>query len=272
MSRFNVTKQEDSILKRMFLRSHTAVIGFSMVKMQSNGFTLTMAPAINEVYKDDEEGKKEAFKRTQNFFNTNTIPFSFIAGLTYALEKEKKEKGTVDGNTIENIKAALMGPTAGMFDSIWFNAIRVIAGGIGIGLCAQGNILGTILFILLFAATQCIAKYYGTYLGYTVGTSFIDKIFNSGLISALTKSASVMGLMMIGYMIATLVNVPIALTFTFGENMVSVAEILDSIFPGILGLGLTFLLMNRIKKGMRPPVLILIIFVVSLVGAFFGIF
>ena len=114
-----------------------------MVKMEANGFTTTMQPAIKSIYKDDPEGKKEAYLRHQNFFNTNAVPFAFIAGLSYALEKEKKEKGVIDGATINSIKVGLMGPTAGMFDSLFFNGLRIIAAGIGIGFNSQGNIWHT---------------------------------------------------------------------------------------------------------------------------------
>lgn len=58
------------------------------------------------------------------------------------MEKEHKEKNSIDGQTIESIKAALMGPTAGMFDSLFFNCLRIIAAGIGIGLCAEGSNFG----------------------------------------------------------------------------------------------------------------------------------
>ena len=53
-----------------------------------------------------------------------------------------------------------MGPTAGMFDSLFFNCLRIIAAGIGIGLCAEGSILGTLIFILLYGVTQSIVKYF----------------------------------------------------------------------------------------------------------------
>ena len=111
---------------------HLVFTSFNMVKMEANGFTITMAPAIESIYKDDMEGKREAYLRHQNFFNTHAVPFSFIAGLAYAMEKEHKEKNSIDGQTIESIKAALMGPTAGMFDSLFFNCLRIIAAGIGI--------------------------------------------------------------------------------------------------------------------------------------------
>ena len=87
-----LTPEEKKVLKSMFFRSHLVFTSFNMVKMEANGFTITMAPAIESIYKDDMEGKREAYLRHQNFFNTHAVPFSFIAGLAYAMEKENKEK------------------------------------------------------------------------------------------------------------------------------------------------------------------------------------
>jgi PTS system mannose-specific IID component len=87
------------------------------------------------------------------------------------LEKQNKENPDFDPEVINSVKASLMGPTAGMFDSLFFNGIRVIAGGIGIGLGSTGNILGALLFILLYGVTQSIAKYYLLNAGYKYGTS-----------------------------------------------------------------------------------------------------
>lgn len=267
-----VTKEEKKILRSIFLRSHLVFQGFNMTKMEANAFTMTMAPAIEEIYKDDPEGKKEAYLRHQGFFNTHAVPFSFIAGLSYAMEKEKEEKGSMDGQTIGSIKAALMGPTAGMFDSLFFNCLRIIAAGVGMGLCAQGNILGVLIFILLYGVSQSVLKYFFVIWGYTFGTSFIDRIFKSGLMASLTKAASILGLMMVGCMCAAMVNVPINFTLNVGETSVVIQEVLDSIFPGLLGVGLLFLLMHFIKKGIRPTQLIVGILVISLFGAFIGIF
>lgn len=80
-----------------------------------------------------------------------------IAGITYALEKQKKTSGGVDDDVIENIKVALMGPTAGIGDAFFFNCLRVIAAGIAIGLCAQANFLGVILFVLIYGFSQFAA-------------------------------------------------------------------------------------------------------------------
>jgi len=268
----SINEKERKILKSMFLRSHTVFATFTMTKMEANGFTITMSPAIEEIYKDDEEGKKEAYLRHQNFFNTHAVPFSFIAGLSYAMEKEHKEKGSIDGKTIESVKAALMGPTAGMFDSLFFNCLRIIAAGIGIGLCSQGNFLGSILFILIYGVSQSIAKYVLINLGYTLGTNFIDTMFKSGLIASLTKASSVLGLTMVGAMSASMINVPLNLTLNIGQTSVVVQDVINAIFPGLLGVLLLFLLMRMIKKGYRPTQLIGGILVLALFGAFLGIF
>lgn len=264
--------EEKKVLNSMFWRSHLVFINFNMVKMEANGFTLTMTPAIESIYKDDPEGKKEAYLRHQNFFNTHAVPFSFIAGLSYAMEKEHHDNGSVDGQTIESIKASLMGPTAGMFDSLFFNCLRIIAAGIGIGLCAEGSILGTIIFILIYGVSQSVVKYFFVNAGYVYGTSFIDAVFSSGLMSALTKAASVLGLMMVGAMTAQMVNVPLNLTLNIGQTSVVVQDVVNQIFPGLLGVLLLFFLVRLIKKGARPTQLIIGIFVFALVGAFIHIF
>lgn len=272
MSKVELNKDEKKVLRSMFFRSHLTFLSFNMAKMEANGFSVTMAPALESIYKDDQEGKKEAIMRHQNFFNTHAVPFSFIAGLTYSMEKEHKEKDSIDGQTIDSIKTSLMGPTAGMFDALFFNCLRVIAAGIGIGLCAQGNILGTLIFILLYGVSQSVLKYILLNLGYSFGTSFIDTVFKSGLMQALTKAASVLGLMMVGTMVATTVRVPLALSFEMQGASVVINDIINSIFPGLLGVVLLFTLKGLIKKGVRPAQLIIGILVFALAGAFIGIF
>ena len=214
-----VSAEENKILKKMFWNSHLVFSNFNMTKMEANGFTMTMAPAVESIYGDDIEGKKAAYARHQSFFNTHAVAFNFIAGLCYALEKDCHD-GKVPGETIDAIKASLMGPTAGMFDSIFFNCLRVIGAGIAIGLCSQGNILGTFIFILLYGISQSLLKWVLLKLGYTLGTSFIDTVFNSGLMSVATRCASILGLMMVGAMTATTVGFPLNWTLNIGETSI----------------------------------------------------
>ena len=89
---------------------------------------------------------------------------------------------------------------------------------------------------------------------------------------ALTKAASIMGITMVGAMVASSVKVKLAWTITIGEASVVVLDILDSIIPGILSIVLVFALMKLIKKGYKPITLVFGILVISIVLAFFGIF
>jgi len=268
-----LTAEEKAILKKMGYLSHMTFINFNMVKMEANCFTMTMAPAIESIYGDDMEEKKAAYSRHQNFFNTHAVPLAFIAGLAYAMEKERKETGAIDTATIESIKAALMGPTAGMFDSLFFNCLRVIGAGIGMGLCAQGNFLGSLIFILFYGVPQSVCKFLFVKWGYTYGTSFIDMVFASGLMQALTKAASVLGLTVIGALIPSNIGVtcPISFTTATGAEIV-IQNYLDMILPKMIPVLLTFAAARLLgKKKVKITTLVLVVLVFSLVASAAGI-
>ena len=271
MAKNQFSDVEKRTLKSMFWRSGLVFSGFNMVKMEGNAFCTTMAPVVNELYKEPEEREK-ALKRHNGFFNTHSVPFAFIAGLTYALEREKIEKGTVDDDTIENIKVSLMGPTAGIGDAFFFNCLRIIAAGIAMGLAAQGNLLGPVIFLSVYGGFQLIARWYLMKAGYTMGTSFIDKVFSSGLLASLTKAASILGISMVGAMVAGMVNVKMAWTIHIGETSVVVLDVLNSVMPGILSIVLLFGLVALIKKGKKPITLVLAILAASVLLAMVGVF
>ena len=271
MAMFNYSEQEKKTLRKMWVNAGYVFAGFNMVKMEGNGFALTMAPVLDELYKDEQE-RKEALRRHNGFFNTHAVMFSLIAGITYALERQKMETGAVTDEVIENIKASLMGPTAGIGDAFFFNCLRVIAAGISIGICASGNFLGSILFILIYGVSQSICKYYLTRLGYTLGTGFIDSLYNSGLMTIATKCVSIVGIMMVGAMTATTVSVPLNFTIHVGGTEVIVQDLFNAIYPDILSVVMVLVIMSLIKKGKRPTMIIFSILVIGIIGAALHIF
>lgn len=266
-----LTASEKATLNKMFVLSHSVFLGFNMTTMEANGFTVTMSPAIEEIYADDSEGKREAYRRHQSFFNTHAVAFNFIAGLVYALERDLKA-GKVTPGVIDAAKVSLMGPTAGMFDSLFFNCLRVIGAGVAMGLCAQGNALGVLAFILIYGVSQSVLKFILLRLGYTLGISAIDSVFESGLMQVAAKAASILGLIMVGAMTATTVNVPLAWTLGSGDTAVVIGDLLDGIYPGILSIAIVMVCMWLTKKGVRPLQIILGIIAIALLGAFLGVF
>lgn len=200
----NLTKSipadERKMLKKAFWRSFTLYAAVSPAKQGASGFCYALMPFINKFYKNDEEGKKEALVRSMSYFNTTITCSTFIMGLVASMEKKNSEQKDFDANSINAVKSSLMGPLAGIGDSIFWGVLRVIAAGIAVGLGMTGNILAPIVFLLLFNIPSLLVKYYGTFLGYKLGSEYIQKVYASGLMNILTKAASTVGLIMVGGM------------------------------------------------------------------------
>ena len=77
------------------------------------------------------------------------------------MEEENAKSETFDTSSINNVKVGLMGPMSGIGDSFFWGTFRVIAAGIGIGLAKSGNILGAVIYFLLYTAIHFITKILG---------------------------------------------------------------------------------------------------------------
>jgi mannose/fructose/N-acetylgalactosamine-specific phosphotransferase system component IID len=252
MSRkFAISKDEKSMLNKIFWRTNCIFSSFNFVKMMGVGYAYSMMPAINMFCKTPEE-KKAALKRHVAFYNTTPYIITFPLGLSAAMEKERSEKPEkFDASSINAVKAGLMGPLAGIGDSIFWGTLRVIAAGIGIALAQQGNILGPILFLLIFNLPHYIGKYYLNYLGYTLGGKYISNAYENGSIKVITDAASILGLMMVGAMVASMVAFSTTVKFNMSGMNFILQDVLDKIFKGILPLSLTMGCFALLRKGVK---------------------
>ena len=273
----NLTKSipadERKLLRKAFWRSFTLYAAVSPAKQGASGFCYSLMPFINKFYKEDEEGKKEALSRSMSYFNT-TIPLStFIMGLVASMEKENSEKKDFDTSSINAVKSSLMGPLAGIGDSIFWGVLRVVAAGIAVGLGTAGNILAPIVFLILFNVPALLIKYYGTFLGYKLGSEYIQKVYASGLMNILTKAASIVGLIMVGGMTASMVTFQSKFELSMeGQSILNLQSMLDQIFIGIVPLGLTLLCYYLLKKkNISITVLIIGVIIFSILLSLLGI-
>ena len=76
MSKINA--HDKKVLKKMFWGSGLAFSGFNVVKMQGNGFTNTMGPALEDLFPDDAKSRGEALARANGVFNTNNTMFGLL--------------------------------------------------------------------------------------------------------------------------------------------------------------------------------------------------
>lgn len=90
---------------------------FSQEHMQTFGYLCSMLPIVDELY-DTEEEKKEALQTYTAFFNTEPQLGTVVVGVTAGLEEAKANGENIDGEMINGIRAGLMGPIAGIGDSL----------------------------------------------------------------------------------------------------------------------------------------------------------
>lgn len=269
----SIPADEKKLLRKAFWRSFTLYAAVSPAKQGASGFCYSMMPFINHFYKGDENRKKEALGRSMSYFNTTIPCATFIMGLVASMEKKNSEQQDFDASSINAVKSSLMGPLAGIGDSIFWGVLRVIAAGIAIGLGASGNVLAPVVFLLLFNVPSFLIKYYGMFLGYKLGSEYIQKVYASGLMNILTKAAGIIGLMMVGGMTASMVTFRSTFELSMkGESVLNLQSMLDSIFVGLVPLGLTLLCYYLLKKkNISITVLILGVIALSIALSFLGI-
>lgn len=252
---------EKKLLKSSYWRTYGAQASTNVVKQNGHAFLVSMIPWLDHLYGDNKEELSASMVRHNVFYNTNYTVSPFIVGLAIAMEKKRaqalKENNEFDDSLVNNMKVALQGPLAGLGDSLIFNTLRVIAAGVAIPLAAQGNLMGIFLFTLIYAGVQIVARYKLFYLGYDVGTPFIEKIVSGGLIKSVTNAASILGLMMIGALVTSNVKMSIGYKIVLGDFKLSIQEILDSIMPNLLPIGMLILTVVLLRKKVKPTVIIL---------------
>ena len=246
---------------------------YNYERMMGQAVAHVFSVLIRFLYRDNPEKCKEVMKRQSEFFNVHVEFGACIIGMSVALEEQKAKGENIPGEFITNLKTSLMGPLAGIGDSIFWGVLRVIAAGIAVGLGMAGNILAPIVFLLLFNIPSLLVKYYGTFLGYKLGSEYIQKVYASGLMNILTKAASTVGLIMVGGMTASMVTFNSTFELSMqGESILNLQSMLDQIFIGIVPLGLTLLCYYLLKKkNVSITVLIIGVIVLGIVLSLLGI-
>ena len=90
---------------------------FSQEHMQTFGYMLAMLPILQDLYDTNEE-QTEKMQTYTAFFNTEPQVGSVVVGITAGMEEARANGEPVDGETINGIRAGLMGPLAGIGDSL----------------------------------------------------------------------------------------------------------------------------------------------------------
>lgn len=263
-----ITKKD---LTKVFLRSITMEHTWNYERMMNDGYMYSMLPALRKIYPDKDEFLK-ACKRHLEFFNTTPHIITLPLGISVAMEEQRANNiETFDTASISSVKTAIMGPLAGIGDSFFWGTLRILATGVGTSLALQGNILGPILFLLIFNVPAYVLRYILVFSGYKFGTNFITTAEESGVMNLISKVAAILGLTVAGSMTAEMVSFSIPISFGTGETATTVQNVIDGIVPGLLPLLLTGLVYYLLNKKVKPLTIMFVMMIICVIGAYFGV-
>ena len=227
-----------------------------------------MVPLLKKFYGNDKEKMKAALNRHLEYNNITPFICTFLFGLTAAMEELNANSDDFDTKSISATKTGLMGPLSAIGDSIFFGCIRVIAASIGCSLALQGNPLGPILYLLIFNIPNIWARWTLVSKGYHMGVNFLTDVEKSGSMDRLFMGTSILGLMVIGAMIALNMNIPLTVSLD-GTPLI---DVINGIMPFLLNLLFFWLIYWMVKKNWNVLYIMLGIVALGILGSWIGIF
>ncbi|KKA45386.1 MULTISPECIES: PTS N-acetylgalactosamine transporter subunit IID [unclassified Salinivibrio] len=252
-----------SDINKMAWRSLLLQASFNFERMQASGWLYGLLPALKKIHTNRSDLSK-AMKGHMGFFNTHPFLVTFVMGIVLAMERSKQNV-----NSIQSTKIAVGAPLGGIGDAMFWLTLLPICGGIGADLALQGSIMGAVVFFCLFNVVHFGLRFGLAHYAYRMGVAAIP------LIKANTKkvghAASIVGMTVIGALVATYVRLSTTLEITAGDAVVKVQEgVIDKLMPAFLPLVYTLAMYALVKRGWSPIRLIVMTVILGVVGKFAG--
>ncbi|AKP34646.1 PTS system mannose/fructose/sorbose family transporter subunit IID [Yersinia aleksiciae] len=244
----------------------------SFERLASFGFCLGMMPAIKKLYSDPKQ-RAEAMRRHASFYNTEPQIGAIVNGMAVGLEEKKANGEPVDGEAINTLKVGLMGPIAGIGDSMIPGMLIPILLSIGMALAAGGSIIGPLFYIISFNAIMISGSYWLFMKGYRMGSGSVEMLVNSKS-AKLREALSLLGVFVMGGVAASYVKLETKLEFITKDGVnIHVQQMLDGIFPQLMPLlvvaGVWYFMA---KRGLSPVKAMISMLILAALGVAFGVF
>ncbi|BCL80707.1 PTS system mannose/fructose/sorbose family transporter subunit IID [Ktedonobacteria bacterium brp13] len=268
-----VTLDRSVVRKAMWRHLITLQWSWNYERMQALGYAYSMLPVIDAVYPDKAD-RIAAIKRHLVFYNTNPqIGSPAIFGATVALEAQK------EGEVVDSIKVGLMGPLAGIGDTIQGILYRPIVAVIAASLALAGSFFGPLIMFLsgILWTLLMIPQFY---FGYRQGIGVAREVSSEGRVTRFTDLITMMGMVVIGGFIPSIMSaVTTPLKYTqqvsnLGQvhtETVALQSTLDQLLPyliPVLVVALAYWLLRGLKLSAVWVLVILFVvaFGLSLIG------
>jgi len=269
--RLTALAKDPKFIAKTYLMHSIAGGSFTMERMMAPSMIAMLASIAGQLYPDDPEKQADLLRRHNNFYNTQPN-MAIVPGVVVGLEIERAKGNDVPNEIIQSMKAALAGPFAGIGDSLVQGMFVPIILSIGMGLSANGSILGPLFVILIYTAVMAPVSYYLMKLGITLGVSGAEMLLDDKMKNRALNAVALLGCTVVGAVTASTCSLSLAWTINTGGLEMSVQSYLDQIFPGLtvlIAFGIIYWAMRYKKIGAIKMLGILV--VVSAIGYFLGI-
>lgn len=258
--------------KSFWLWNSMAQAMYSFERMQAPGFLSAMIPIMNRLYAHNKAAKDEMAQRHMEFFNTEIWMIGgVIVGITISMEEERARGVPIKGEDISGVKTSLMGPLAGIGDTLRQGTLIPIIGSIAISFGLAGNFLGPILYLVLTLGINYSINWFLFNMGYKKGKAGIVDLFASGKLEKMMTLATTVGAIAIGGLAATTVKVKSSLEFHLNDNTLAVQGLLDKILINLVPFVIVMLSYWLItKKKLSATNVLLILIAISVIAVLIG--
>jgi mannose/fructose/N-acetylgalactosamine-specific phosphotransferase system component IID len=223
------------LIKAMFYWIWFSAACWSWERMQNVAWAGHLLPLLKRFYPESED-LRAALKRHLVFYNSEPNLSLFVTGTIIAMEEKRSsgDQGITD-EAISAVKIGLMAPLAAIGDSLIAGTANAILLTIAMGMALQGNLLAPLFFIVSWIAFILIVDMNLIRSGYRAGYGMSDMGLLAGeRIKQLTEFMTVLGMTMVGALLASFVKMDVVISWSFQGTTTSLQSILDNLTPKLL--------------------------------------
>lgn len=183
MSQHTLTKKD---VVRGWAKYYTcAEVSSGFERLTAPAFSFGMNDILKKLYGDDHDEYIKALNRHLMFYNSEATWGSLIFGITCALEEERAtmlhegvpaEELEASSEMISNLKVGLMGPLAGIGDTVNHGMLRPLLLSMFIPIASAGSWLAGIGPLVIWAVAISIFAYILVTRGYVQGQKSVVSI------------------------------------------------------------------------------------------------
>ena len=244
-------------LNKMVWLSCFLQASFNYERMQACGWLWGMLPGLQKIHTNKED-LKASMAHNLDFLNTHPFLVTFVMGIVLSLEQNK-----ADTATIRSVRISAAGPLGGIGDALFWLTLVPITAGLTANMAMEGQIIGAVLFLIIFNAVQFAVRFGLMYWSYGLVTLLTSSA------KEFTRAASILGIFVVGGLIANYGGT--SLRIVVGDPAINIQGLLDGVLPKLIPLLITLGIYVLIKKGWTPVKCIILILVVGILGCAFGI-